>query len=203
MARVIKEIAEDAFLELEFLKQALDEHAIVSIADIKGNITYKNKRFCEISGYSHEELLGQNHRILKSNKHSEEFIKDMWRTIANGKPWHGEIKNHKKDGGYYWVEATIVPFLDKQGKPNKYISIRTDITARKDAEKEKSVNAAQEIRQFEATLDFSEDIIHMFWPDTLRCFYANKAALAVAGYSDKPHHDMTPFDINPDRKSVV
>ncbi len=114
--------------ELDFQKYALDEHAIVSITDVKGNITYANDKFCEISGYSRKELLGQNHRILKSTEHSPEFYGDLWKSIANGKPWHGEIKNLKKGGGDYWVKATIVPFLNEQGKPFQYVAIRTDIT---------------------------------------------------------------------------
>jgi PAS domain S-box-containing protein len=128
--------------ELNFQKYALDEHAIVSITDVRGDITYANNKLCHISGFSREELLGQNHRILKSDEHSQQFYKDLWRTIANGEPWHGEIRNFKKSGGKYWVQATIVPFLNERGKPFQYIAIRTDITLRK--EKEKIALIAQE-----------------------------------------------------------
>lgn len=114
--------------EAEFQKQALDEHAIVSIADIYGNIIHANDKFCEMSGYSREELLGQNHRMLKSGEHSAEFYADLWRTITKGRTWHGEIKNAKKNGDFYWVRATIVPFMDSDGKPFQYIAVRTDIT---------------------------------------------------------------------------
>ena len=120
--------------ELDFQKLALDEHAIVSITDVKGDITYANDAFCEISGYSRAELLGENHRIVKSDEHSPEFYKDLWQSITNGKIWHGELKNLKKGGGYYWIKATIVPFLNEQGKPFQYVAIRTDITERKRAE---------------------------------------------------------------------
>ncbi|WP_025900072.1 sensor histidine kinase [Sneathiella glossodoripedis] len=114
--------------ELEFQKSALDEHAIVSIADVKGNITYVNDKFCEISGYERRELIGQNHRILKSGEHSAEMYKELWKTIANGGTWNGKIKNLKKGGGHYWVWATIIPVLDATGKPTRYVSIRTDLT---------------------------------------------------------------------------
>lgn len=117
--------------ELNFQKFALDQHDIVSIADVKGNITYVNEKFTEISGYSREELIGQNHRMLKSEEHSIEFFRDMWRSIANGEVWHGAIRNQAKDGSSYWVESTIVPFLNEKGKPFQYVSMRTDITAQK------------------------------------------------------------------------
>lgn len=120
--------------ELDFQKFALDEHAIVSIADIRGTIIYVNDKFCDISGYSREELIGNNHRILKSDEHSLGFFKTMWQTIAKGQVWHGDIKNFTKSGGYYWVKVTIVPFLDERNKPFQYVAIRTDITERKKAE---------------------------------------------------------------------
>lgn len=122
--------------ELDFQKRALDEHAIVSAADVKGRILYVNDKFCAISGYAREELLGENHRILKSSEHSPAVYENMWQTISSGETWHGEIKNKKKNGGYYWVQATIVPSLNEKGVPFQYISIRTDITDRKQAEEE-------------------------------------------------------------------
>ncbi len=127
------EIFKDNVVELNFQKYALDEHAIVSSTDVKGNITYVNDKFCEISGYSRAELLGQNHRILKSDEHSLEFYKDLWGTVGRGKTWHGSVKNFRKDGSEYWVKATVVPFMNDQGKPFQYVSIRTDITEQRAA----------------------------------------------------------------------
>jgi PAS domain S-box-containing protein len=114
--------------DLSFQKLALDEHAIVSITNANGDITFANDKFCQISGYSHDELMGKNHRILISREHPQEFFEDMWKTISSGKTWHGDIKNKDKSGSYYWVRTTIVPNLDDDGKPFQYISVRTDIT---------------------------------------------------------------------------
>ncbi len=128
-------------IEFNSLKSAIDEAAIVAITDKMGVITYVNEKFCGISKYARDELIGKTHKIINSGYHPKEFFIDMWQTISSGKTWEGEIRNRAKDGTFYWVNTTIVPFLDANKEPERYVAVRYDITEKIFAQEELKVEA--------------------------------------------------------------
>lgn len=194
--------------DLEFQKKALDEHAIVSIADRHGHIVYVNDRFCDVSQYARQELIGSEHGIVNSGRHPAEFFQDMRRTIASGKVWHGQICNRSKDGSFYWADTTILPFVGDNGEPDRYVSILTEITAIKEAEallqsgkEEQEALVAQrtaELAEREAVLQritgAAQDAIVMIDHQDRVTFW-NAAAEKLFGYSreeilGKPLHPL-------------
>ncbi|MBE2258109.1 MAG: PAS domain S-box protein, partial [Rhodobacteraceae bacterium] len=159
-------------------KFALDQHAIVSTTDVHGTITYANDRFCQISGYARNELLGQNHRIVRSGIHPPALLAELWATISAGRVWHGELCNRRKSGDLYWVNATIVPFCDDHGQPLQYISIRTDITARKRIE----ARLADSERRFRTVVESLKEVV--FRTDADGCWtYLNPAWREITGFA--------------------
>ncbi len=163
---------------LDFQQFALNQHAIVSISNVQGDITYVNDKFCEISEYTREELIGKNHRIVKSDAQNDAFFKRLWRTISQGKTWHGEIKNNKKGGGFYWVNSSIVPLLGDDGEPFEYISIRTDITKQKLSE-----DKARKLQSFFTSITeaLAEGVYAQDGAGL--CTYANPMAEKLLGWS--------------------
>jgi len=165
---------EKARLNAELLS-ALDFHALVSVTDNKGRIIHVNNKFCHVSGYTREDLMGQDHRLVNSSQHDKNFIRALWGTITAGQVWQGEICNRRKDGQLYWVDSTIVPLLDAIGKPQQYISIRRDVTAQK--------NSALKLIALRRALDASSEMI--FITDEEGCIqYVNPALCRFTGWDE-------------------
>jgi diguanylate cyclase (GGDEF)-like protein/PAS domain S-box-containing protein len=175
-----------ALIELKNQKRALDKHSIVTITDIRGNITYANDKMCELSGYTQEELIGANHRLLKSGEHPPALYQNLWEAISQGHIWRGEIKNRAKDGGYYWVDATIIPFKDENNRITQYTAIRTDITALKEAEEHNKRQAARLETATEGAhvgiWELEIDTSRVLWDSTMHHLYG------IRPEQSKPDH---------------
>src|SRR5258708_5469248 len=179
--KVVEENLRKSFKEISDYKFELDESSIVAITDQKGIIKYANDNFCKISKYSREELIGQDHRIINSGYHPKDFIRNLWVTIANGKIWKGELKNKAKDGTIYWVDTTIIPFLNLEGKPYQYVAIRADITGRKFAEEQTKESEERFRLLVENVRDYG-----IFMVDTNGNIASwNKGAEYIKGYTAK------------------
>jgi len=149
-------------LQFEEIYSAINNHSMIEVTDVEGNIIFANKKFCDVSQYSEQELIGQNHRIIKSGLHQKEFYKDLWSTITSGKIWHGEFKNKAKDGSYFWNKTTIMPRFDNKKTIRGYIAIGTDITTQKElSEKLKQVedDLVEQNKTLEAKIQRKSDEI--------------------------------------------
>ena len=196
--------------ELQAYKAALDAHAIVAVTDREGRIIEVNDKFCAISRYRRDELIGQTHRIVNSGVHPPEFFRDMWRTIARGEVWQGEICNRAKDGSLYWVGSTIAPIFDAAGHIDRYIAIRTEITAHKriadklathhdrlaEMVEERTRELARETTLLNALLDSLPDLV--FFKDTQgRYLGCNPPFAALVGRTREEIVGKTDFDLFP------
>jgi PAS domain S-box-containing protein len=176
--------------QLRNIRLALDESNIVSIADKEGTITYVNDKLCQISKYSRAELIGKNHRIVKSGYHPDAFFEGMWKTISKGLIWRGEIKNRAKDGTFYWVKTMIMPVLDKDGKPKEYVSIRTDITDRKGAEEMLQESRAQLKAQYEKQKELTKRLEEVNQELIVRAEKLREIDIAKEEFSSMITHEL-------------
>jgi len=174
--------------------RALDEHAIVAVTDRKGRILEVNDRFCSISGYTRKQLLGQDHRILNSGRHPRRYMRDMWRMILRGEVWHGEFCNRARDGRLYWVQTSIVPVQGADGQIERFVSIRTEITAQKQAE----AALAESEQRFRRLFEQSGDALLLLDVETQRFVEANRSAAKMLGYAEPvAMRDLAPAALSP------
>lgn len=171
----------NALLENKYQLVTMDQHAIISTTDVTGKIIHVNDKLCEISGYSREELIGENHRLLKSDYHDELFYKVLWKTISSGDIWHGVICNLTKNGEEYWVESTIVPFINEKGKPYKYVSVRTDVTKLRVSERRLTRS-----QQFANIGSWDWDIVsgNLFWSEQIWPLFGYKKETTETTYEN-------------------
>ena len=182
---LVLQAAQEQTASTRDLLEALENHVLISIADVQGRILYANDMFCKVSGYSQDELNGQDHRIVNSGYHDRDYIANMWRTIAGGQVWRGEFCNRRKDGELYWVDSTIAPVLDKKtGKPKQYISIRRDISTRKANE--------LKLAALKRALDASSEMILITNAEGL-IQYANPALCQFTGWAEDELMGQKPY----------
>jgi PAS domain S-box-containing protein len=175
------------------LRAVLDEHAMLSVADPEGRITYVNDRFCAVTQYTREEMVGRDHRLLSSGYHTKEFIRDLWNTITQGRVWKGEIRNRARDGTTFWLDMTIVPLLDSGGRMGQFAAVSTDITARKDAEEE----LRRSERDFRVLFELNPMPMWVFEIEGRSFLAVNEAATRQYGYTSAEFLRMRIEDLHP------
>lgn len=174
-------------LEHSFQISAINAHLAVGVTDARGVFIYTNELFRETSGYSEDELTGKSTRILNSGYHPRSFFRELWLQIRRGETWVGEVRNRRKDGTFYWDKSTIIPYSDESGKVTKFLNIRSDITALKDANQREKMSSS---------FDFLRDEVYIFWPHNFELVYLNHAALTRTGWGKDEFAGRTIFDVN-------